>query len=139
MASGTGLFFAQYMMYEHTISVFDGAGMLVRTIPDSVDLAKFGVPGHPGISRGAPVEAAFWPGRRFAHVSDYSMYGAGFDPEGHDSCSPASGYGDSYLYRVDVLTLTIDQVIGVGAGTEVRRYVTGWQSGCRSATGAPTR
>ena len=115
VASGTGLFFAQNMMYEHTISVFDGAGTLVRTIPDSVDLSKFGVSGHPGISRGAPVEAAFSPDRRFAYVSNYSMYGAGFGPEGQDSCSPASGYSDSYLYRVDVSTLAVDQVIGVGA------------------------
>ena len=120
VASGTGLFFAQNMMYEHTISVFDGAGTLVRTIPDSVDLGKFGITGHPGISRGAPVEAAFSPDRRFAYVSNYSMYGAGFGPEGQDSCSPSSGYDDSYLYRVDVSTLAVDQVIRVGA---VPKYV----------------
>ncbi|MGZ4665010.1 MAG: YncE family protein [Frankiaceae bacterium] len=120
VASGTGLFFAQNMMYEHTISVFDGTGALVRTIPDSVDLAKFGVSAHPGISRGAPVEAAFSPDRRFAYVSNYSMYGAGFGPEGQDSCSPSSGYSDSYLYRIDVSTLAVDQVIRVGA---VPKYV----------------
>jgi len=35
-----------------------------ETIPDSVDLAQFGFTGHPGISRGAPVEAArnWWLG-----------------------------------------------------------------------------
>ena len=120
VASGTGLFFAQNMMYEHTISVFDSAGTLVRTIPDSVDLAKFGISGHPGISRGAPVEAAFSPDRRFAYVSNYSMYGAGFGAEGQDSCSPSSGYSDSYLYRIDVSTLAVDQVIRVGA---VPKYV----------------
>jgi YVTN family beta-propeller protein len=120
VASGTGLVFAQNMMYEHTISVFDGAGTLVRTIPDSVDLAKFGISGHPGISRGAPVEAAFSPDRRFAYVSNYSMYGAGFGPEGQDSCSPSSGYSDSYLYRINVSTLAVDQVIPVGA---VPKYV----------------
>ena len=83
-ASGTGLVFAQNMMYRHTVTVYDRDGNLVQTIPDSVDLAGFGVPDHPGVVRGAPVEAAFMPDGRYAYVSNYSMYGAGFGPEGTD-------------------------------------------------------
>ena len=48
------------------------------------------------------------------------MYGAGFGPEGDDNCSPASGYDDSYIYRIDTETLAIDQAIKVGA---VPKYV----------------
>jgi YVTN family beta-propeller protein len=120
VASGAGLVFAQNMMYQHTMTVYSSAGGLVTTIPDSVDLAAFGVAGHPGMSRGAPVEAAFSPDGRDVYVSNYSMYGVGFGPEGTDTCSPASGYNDSYLYRVDVKRLVVDQVIKVGP---VPKYV----------------
>ena len=51
-------------------------------IDDSVDLAKFGVPGHAGTSKGSPVETAFTPDGRYAWVSNYSMYGKGYGPEG---------------------------------------------------------
>ena len=59
--TGTGLVFAQNMMYRHTVTVYDGAGTLVKTIPDGVTLSAFGLAGHPGTSRGAPVEAAVDP------------------------------------------------------------------------------
>ena len=36
------------MMYRHTVTVYDRNGNLVKTIPDTVDLAAFGIPGHPG-------------------------------------------------------------------------------------------
>lgn len=120
VASGTGLVFAQNMMYRHTVTVYDATGNLVKTIPDAVDLAAFGIAGHPGVSRGAPVEAAFSPFGSYAYVSNYSMYGTGFGPEGSDSCSPSSGYDDSTAYRISLSTLAIDQVIPVGA---VPKYV----------------
>ncbi len=40
--SGTGLFFAQNMMYRHNISVFDRQSNLITTIDDKVDLKDFG-------------------------------------------------------------------------------------------------
>lgn len=117
-ASGTGLVFAQNMMYRHTITVYSSSGTLLKTIPDSVNMAAFGIPGHPGITRGAPVEAAFTHDARYAYVSNYSMYGAGMGPEGSDTCTPASagaaGDTNSYVYRVSTATLSIDQVIEVG-------------------------
>ena len=122
------------MMYQHTVTAYSSAGDLVRTIPDSVDLASFGVIGHPGISRGAPVEAAFSTDGREVYISNYSMYGAGFGPEGTDTCSPSSGYNDSFVYRLNVQRLVVDQVIKVGpvpkyvATTPDNRYVlvTNW-------------
>jgi YVTN family beta-propeller protein len=123
-ASGTGLVFAQNMMYRHTMTVYNSAGELVRTIPDGVNMAQFGVPGHPGITRGAPVEAAFTSDGRYAYVSNYSMYGSGFGPEGSDTCTPSSalaaGDTNSYVYRVDTQSLAVDQVIEVGL---VPKYV----------------
>jgi YVTN family beta-propeller protein len=124
VASGAGRIIAQNMMYQHSITVYDEAGALVATIPDSVDLAAFGLAATPTVVKGAPVEAAFTPDARHAYVSNYAMYGPGQGPEGQDSCSPsaAKGRGEtpSYVYRIDMETLLIDQVIPVGL---VPKYV----------------
>ena len=120
VASPFGLVLAQNMMYTHTVTAYRPDGALAATIPDGVDLASFGVTGHPGTSQGAPVEAAFTSDGHHAYVSNYSMYGVGFGPEGHDSCTPSSGYDDSYTYRLDIETMKIDQAIKVGA---VPKYV----------------
>jgi len=120
VASPTGLVTAQNMMYTHTISVFTPDGKLKDTVDDSVDLSLFGIDGHPGTSRGAPVEAAFTHDGRHVYVSNYSMYGKNFGPEGLDTCNPASAPDKSFLYRIDTTTLKIDQVIPVGA---VPKYV----------------
>ena len=81
-------------------------------------MSQFGIPGHPGITHGAPVEAAVTPDAKHVYVSNYSMYGAGFGPEGNDTCTPASaraaGDTDSYVYRINTSALAIDQVIKVG-------------------------
>jgi hypothetical protein len=58
-ASGTGLVLAQNMMYRDTMTVYNSVGQLVRTISDGVNMSQFGFPRHPGVTRGAPVEAAF--------------------------------------------------------------------------------
>lgn len=117
-ATGTGLVFAQNMMYRHTITVYRSSGRLIDTISDGIDLARFGVGGHPGVSHGAPVEAAVTPDHRYMWISNYSMYGTGFGPEGSDTCTAetgyADGYTDSYLYRVSLATLRIDAVAKVG-------------------------
>ncbi|HMC70072.1 MAG TPA: hypothetical protein VKJ07_13030, partial [Mycobacteriales bacterium] len=119
-ASGTGLVFAQNMMYRHTMSVYDRDGALVTTIPDGVDLSQFGIAGHPGVLRGAPVEAAVDHARRNMFVTNYSMYGANFGPEGSDNCRGPGGLSPSYVYRVSLKTLAIDAVGQVGM---VPKYV----------------
>ena len=121
VASGRGVVFAQNMIYSHTITVYDSSGALLKTIPDTVDLTKFGITGHPaGLLKGGPVEMAFSADGKEAYVSNYSMYGPGFGRPGHDTCSPASGYDSSFVYRVNVARLAIDQVIAVGS---VPKYV----------------
>lgn len=115
VASDDGVLFAQNMMYRHSVSVFRADGALVRTIPDSVDLAQFGIEGHPGTSKGAPVEMAFSPDGRTAWVSNYSMYGSGFGPEGKDSCRPGDGTDESFVYRIDVASGEVRDVVEAGA------------------------
>jgi YVTN family beta-propeller protein len=121
VASGHGLVFAQNMMYSHSITAYDESGALLKTIPDTVDLASFGVAGKAHASyRGAPVEAAFTADGRHAYASNYSMYGPGFGPEGNDGCLVSDHTDESFLYRVDTKTLAVDQVIQVGP---VPKYV----------------
>jgi YVTN family beta-propeller protein len=114
-SSGTGFVTAQNMMYRHTITVYRASNMqLVKTISDGVYLSRLGYPKYHGLDRGAPVEAAFAPDGRYAYVSNYSMYGAGFGPEGSDSCTPASGYDRSFVYRINLASLHIDRAYEVG-------------------------
>src|ERR671918_278329 len=121
VASGTGVVYAQNMIYNHSVTAFDADGDFLATIPDTVELARFGITGFPaGTVQGGPVELAFSPDRTKAYTSNYSMYGPGFGHQGDDTCSPASGVDPSFVYRIDVASHTIDQVIQVGS---VPKYV----------------
>ena len=115
VASPAGVVVAQNMMYRHSVSAFGADGALLATVKDSVDLATFGIEGHPGTTEGAPVEAAFTADGRHAWVSNYSMYGKGYGPEGLDSCRAGDGTSPSTVYRIDTETFAIDRVVEVGA------------------------
>ena len=114
--SGTGLFFAQNMMYRHSVAVYDRDGTLIATIDDRVDLGEFGAaePDRASIVRGSPVEAAFSADGTTAWVSNYKMYGDGWRPVADDSCQ-GRDWDSSYVYRIDVASLQIEDVIKVGA------------------------
>ncbi len=115
--SGNGLFFAQNMMYRHNVSVFDHDGNEVATISDRVNLADFGIAAfgmEGGVVRGSPVEAAFTSNGAFAYVSNYKIYGDGWNPIADDSCQ-GRDWDPSLVYRIDTATFAIDQVIVVGA------------------------
>lgn len=118
--SGTGLFFAQNMMYTHKITVYDRDYKLVKTISDKVDLAKLGQPAYRGQFQGSPVECAFSPDGREAWVSNYQMYGKGFNRPGHDRADGVTKYDPSFLYRIDTSSLQITRAIKVGS---VPKYV----------------
>ena len=114
--SGTGLFFAQNMMYRHNVTVLDRAGSIVARVNDRVNLRNFGIdPGKRGaVVKGSPVEAAFTSDGRYAYVSNYKMYGDGWNPIADDTCQ-GRNWDPSFVYRIDTTTFTIDQVIPVGA------------------------
>jgi len=114
--SGNGLFFAQNMMYRHNVAVFDRDGNEVALISDSVNLADFGIDtkGRSPQVKGSPVEAAFTSDGKYAYVSNYKMYGKGWNPVADDSCQ-SRNWDPSYVYRIDTTTFAIDQVIEVGA------------------------
>ncbi|HEY9798757.1 MAG TPA: peptidoglycan-binding protein [Leptolyngbyaceae cyanobacterium] len=113
--SGNGLFFAQNMMYNHTITVYNRDYELVKVIPDEVDLSKYGHSKFKGKYRGSPVEASFSHNGKYAWVSNYQMYGPGFNNPGDDRCNPSQKTDKSFLYRINTETLKIDRVIPVGS------------------------
>lgn len=120
LSSGSGLVSAHNMMYNHTVTIYDSKSMeLISTVKDSVDLKAFGYSKYSGLYRGAPVEGAFSPDGKYLYFTNYAMYGRGFNKEGHDTCSPASGYDTSYLSRIDLNTYTIDAVYPVGSVPKV--------------------
>ncbi|WP_149814766.1 YncE family protein [Serinicoccus marinus] len=122
MASGHGLMIANNMMYSHTSTVFDSTTReQVEVLSDEVDLADYGIEGHPGLSQGSPVEAAWTADGRYAYVSQYTMYGENFGVEGFDACTRDSGVGASFVYRFDAEEMAWDQVFEVGA---VPKYLT---------------
>ena len=120
LSSGSGLVSAHNMMYNHTVTIYDSKSMeLISTVKDAVDLKAFGYSKYSGVYRGAPVEGAFSPDGKYLYFTNYAMYGRGFNKEGHDTCSPASGYDTSYLSRIDLNTYTIDAVYPVGSVPKV--------------------
>jgi YVTN family beta-propeller protein len=112
VASGNGLFFAQNMMYRHNVAVYDRSGAKVGVIDDTVDLGDFGF--EPVTVQGSPVEAAFTPDGRYAYVSNYKMYGDGYNPVADDPCDRGD-WDDSFVYKIDVESLEIVAVVPTGA------------------------
>lgn len=121
VATQKGQVFAQNMIYKHTVTVFDDKSYgAVKTIPDQVRLSDFGYPQYTKPVSGGPVEGAVTPDGRYMYVSNYSMYGPGFSHPGNDTGGPGSGVDSSFVYRIPLDTLAVDQVIKVGS---VPKYV----------------
>jgi len=119
-SSGTGLVSAQNMMYSHSVTIYDSKTFeLIKTVPDSVQLSKFGYSKYSTIFKGAPVEGSYSPDGKYLYVTNYAMYGKGYNREGHDTCSPASHFDSSFLYRIELSTYTIDAVYPVGTVPKV--------------------
>ena len=119
-SSGSGLVSAHNMMYRHSVTIYDANTFeLVSTVPDSVQLSKYGYSKYSSIYKGSPVEGAYSPDGKYLYVTNYAMYGKGFNREGHDICSPASGYDTSFLYRVNLANYEIDNVYPVGSVPKV--------------------
>jgi YVTN family beta-propeller protein len=118
--SGSGLFFAQNMMYRHTIRVYDRQFRLVKSLSDTINPAKFGYPQYNGQYQGAPVEVAFADGGATAWVSNYQMYGRGFNNPGNDRCGGGGGHDRSFVYAIDTKSLEIVRAVLVGS---VPKYV----------------
>lgn len=119
-SSNDGLVSAHNMMYRHSVTIYDATTMeLKRTVPDSVRLSDFGYSKYSGTYKGAPVEGAFSPDGKYLYFTNYAMYGKGFNKEGTDTCSPASGYDKSFLSRVNLAKGQIDAVYPVGSVPKV--------------------
>ena len=114
-ASSDGTVSAHNMMYRHSVTLYDADTMeLKATIPDKVDLNALGFPQYSGAYRGAPVEGAYSPDGKYIYVTNYAMYGKGFNHEGHDDCKATNPYDRSFLYRINRESNAIDAAYLVG-------------------------
>ena len=119
-SSGNGLVSAHNMMYNHSVTIYDANTFeLLKTVPDSVQLSKFGYSKYSSMYKGAPVEGSYSPDGKYLYVTNYAMYGKGYTREGHDTCSPASHYDTSFLYRINLANYEIDNVYPVGSVPKV--------------------
>jgi YVTN family beta-propeller protein len=120
LASDSGLISAHNMMYRHSVTIYDAnKAELIATVPDTVILSDFGFKKYSGSYKGAPVEGAFSPDGKYLYFTNYAMYGKGFTKEGHDTCSPASGYDTSFLSRINLESKKIDAMYQVGSVPKV--------------------
>ncbi|CAN2186913.1 WD40-like Beta Propeller [Candidatus Nanopelagicaceae bacterium] len=120
LASDNGLISAHNMMYSHSVTIYDAnKAELIATIPDTIVLSDFGYSKYSGSYKGAPVEGSYSPDGKYLYFTNYAMYGKGFNKEGHDTCSPASGYDTSFLSRVNLESKKIDAVFPVGSVPKV--------------------
>ncbi len=113
--SGAGLFFLQNMVYLHTVAVYNRDFKRVKTIRDTVQLARMGYPQYRGTFQGGPVEAAFSHDGKTAWVSNYQMYGPGFSNPGNDKCDGSGKHDPSFVYRIDTGTFKITTAVRVGS------------------------
>lgn len=119
-SSGTGLVSAHNMMYRHSITIYDSSTQqLIKRIPDSVKLSDFGYSKYSGTYKGSPVEGSFSPDGKYLYVTNYAMYGKGFNKEGTDICSPDNGFDTSFVYRINLSNYKIDGVYAVGSVPKV--------------------
>ncbi|MGB0430674.1 MAG: SPOR domain-containing protein [Bacteroidia bacterium] len=109
-----GGFYAQNMMYEHTISAYERNQGLVKTISDSVKLSSFGHKRFKDTVQGAPCEAALSHNGKCLWVANYAMYGNGFDSLADDECIPNGAYDSSYVFKINTRNFKIENAIQVG-------------------------
>jgi YVTN family beta-propeller protein len=119
-SSGDGVVSAHNMMYNHSVTVYDAKTFeLLKTVPDSISLKNFGYSKSTSLFKGAPVEGTYSPDGKYLYVTNYAMYGPGYNKEGHDTCSPASGFDTSFVYRINRSNYEIDAVYPVGSVPKV--------------------
>lgn len=119
-SSGDGVVSAHNMMYNHSVTVYDAKTFeLLKTVPDSISLKNFGYSKSALLFKGAPVEGTYSPDGKYLYVTNYAMYGPGYNKEGHDTCSPASGFDTSFVYRINRSNYEIDAVYPVGSVPKV--------------------
>lgn len=120
--NGKGVFFAQNMMYKHTVTVYNRKYNLLKTIKDEVKLADYGYEKYKGTYKGSPVECAFSHDGKYAWVSNYEMKGGTsreFIKPGCDGCV-GNRYDKSYVYKINTENFELEEVVEVGS---VPKYI----------------
>jgi YVTN family beta-propeller protein len=144
--NGHGLFFAQNMFYNHSVTVYNRNYQLIKTISDKVKLSEFGITGKEGDYLGSPVEAAFSDDGQFIWITNYRMSGNGYYKPSYDTCITGADCEKSFIYKINTSTFQKEAIIEVGcvpkyiAVSPDNKYVlvSNWCSGTVSVIDAAT-
>jgi len=112
--NGKNLYFAQNMIYNHSVTVYDSAFNLVSTINDKIKPSEYGFTKIKGSLTGGPVESAATKDGKYVWVSNYNMTGTGFANPGCDTCK-GKGYDQSFIYKINTQTFKIENIVEVGS------------------------
>lgn len=112
VASPSGAVFAQNMIYNHSVTVFDREGNRVADISDRVSRELLGLDGK-GFVRGAPVEAAVSTDGASLFVSNYYLLGKGFPGNVTDECTLKKP-PPSYVFEIDIARREVVRGFEVG-------------------------
>ncbi len=112
--NGQGLFFAQNMIYNHTVTVFNRKLQLIKRISDRVPGSLLDSIFKGKFIKGSPVEVAFSHNGKYAWVSNYRMYGHGFNKTIYDTCRGQASCDNSFIYKINTETFVIEKAIKVG-------------------------
>lgn len=135
--NGNGLFFAQNMIYNHSVTVYNRNFQLIKTISDKIKPSNFDSTSSSNELKGSPVEVAFSHNGTYAWVSNYRMFGKGFNLATYDTCKSSDTCAYSYIYKINTATLVVENILKTGcvpkflATTNDNRYllVSNWCSG----------
>jgi YVTN family beta-propeller protein len=134
--NGQNKFFAQNMMYNHSVTVYDSACDLVTTISDKVKPAELGQKDMKGDLTGAPVESIATKDGKYLWVSNYNMSGDGYNNPGCDTCY-GKKYDASFVYKINTATYKVENMVKVGSvpkflsitPDQKKLIVSNWSSG----------
>ncbi|MBD2020247.1 YncE family protein [Leptolyngbya sp. FACHB-36] len=106
-------FFVANGAASHSLTVYNPAFQVVKTLSAKIALSDAGFAAFPGQQQGVPVAAAADSDGQSVWVANERMDGAGFRAP-TDDCNPSQNQSPSFLYRIPTQTLSVSQVVQVG-------------------------
>lgn len=113
--SGHGLFLLTSTRSSEAISFYDREFRKVAHLSSQIRLSDYNVLGYTGSHTGAAIHSAFSPGGEYAYVLNRQMKGPGVGSINLADCYSGGNLPSSFLYRISLQTLEVDQVVQVGS------------------------
>jgi YVTN family beta-propeller protein len=112
--SGSGRFFALHPA-PGSISAYDRNFNPIGSISARIRFSDFNLTGFSGLHEGSPAEIGFSADGKTAWLSAFAISGNGFEKPPVEACAEGI-YDPGYIFRINTLSLRIEQAIRVGSG-----------------------